>query len=91
MNKLDLVNVISAETGLKKKDAESALNATIAAIEGALKDGDKVSLIGFGNFEVKKVAAHIGRNPQTNQEIKIPECKKPVFTASKVLKDSVNG
>jgi len=91
MNKLDLVNVIAAETGLKKKDAELALNATLTAIEGALKDGDKVSLIGFGNFEVKSVAAHVGRNPQTNEEIKIPASKKPVFTASKVLKDTVNG
>lgn len=90
MNKQELINVIAAESGLSKKDAEVALNATIGAINGALKDGDKVQLIGFGTFEVKTVAAHEGRNPATGAAIKIPACKKPVFSASKVLKDALN-
>ena len=91
MNKTDLINVVAAEAGLSKKDAEAAVNATLAAIAGALKNGDKVQLIGFGTFEVKDVAAREGRNPKTGEIIKIDACKKPVFSASKVLKDSLNG
>lgn len=91
MTKTDLVNVVVAETNLKKKDAEAAVNAALAAITGALKDGDKVQLIGFGTFEVKSVAAREGRNPQTGEIIKIAASKKPSFSASKALKDAVNG
>ncbi len=90
MNKTDLVNVVAAETDLSKKDAEAALNATLAAIAEALKNGDKVQLIGFGNFEVKEVAEREGRNPRTGETIKIEAAKKPSFTASKVLKDLIN-
>ena len=91
MNKTDLVNVVAAEANLSKKDAEAAVNATFAAIAGALKNGDKVQLIGFGTFEVKTVAAREGRNPKTGEVIKIEASKKPSFTASKVLKDQVKG
>ena len=91
MNKTDLVNVIAAEAELTKKQAEAAVNATIDAIANALKNGDKVQLIGFGTFEVKDVAAREGRNPKTGEIIKIEACKKPSFSASKVLKDQVNG
>ena len=91
MNKTDLINGVAAEAGLSKKDAEAAVNATIAAIAGALKNGDKVQLIGFGTFEVKDVAAREGRNPKTGEVIMIDACKKPSFTASKALKDQVNG
>lgn len=91
MNRTDLVNVVVAETGLTKKQAEAAVSATLGAIAGALKNGDKVQLIGFGTFEVKDVAAREGRNPKTGETIKIDACKKPSFTASKVLKDQVNG
>ena len=90
MNKTDLVNVVVAETELSKKQAEAAVNATLDAIVNALKDGDKVQLIGFGTFEVKEVAAREGRNPKTGETIKIEAAKKPVFSASKVLKDQVN-
>ena len=91
MNKTDLVNVVAAETNLNKKQAEEAVNATLAAIANALKNGDKVQLIGFGTFEVKEVAAREGCNPKTGEVIKIDACKKPSFSASKVLKDQVNG
>ena len=91
MNKTDLVNVIASEAELTKKQAEAALNATIDAIANALKNGDKVQLIGFGNFEVKDVAAREGRNPKTGETIKIAAAKKPAFSASKVLKDLVKG
>jgi len=91
MTKTDLVNVVVAESGLKKKEAEVAVNAVFDAIANALKSGDKVQLIGFGTFEVKDVAEREGRNPQTGESIKIPASKKPSFSASKALKDSVNG
>ena len=90
MNKTDLVNVIAAEAELTKKQAEAALNATVDAIANALKNGDKVQLIGFGTFEVKTVAEREGRNPKTGETIKIAAAKKPAFSASKVLKDQVN-
>ena len=90
MNKSDLINVISEKAGLSKKNTEIALNATIASIEEALKNGDKVVLVGFGTFEVKSRAARKGRNPQTSEEIQIPASKAPVFRAGKSLKDSVN-
>ena len=91
MNKTDLVNVVAAEANLSKKDAEAAVNATLAAIAGALKNDEKVQLIGFGTFEVKAVAEREGRNPKTGEVIKIAATKKPSFTASKVLKEQVNG
>ena len=91
MNKTDLVNVIAAEAELTKKQAEAAVNATIDAIANALKNGDKVQLIGFGTFEVKSTAAREGRNPKTGEVIKIEAAKKPAFSASKVLKDQING
>ena len=90
MNKTDLINVVEQEAEISKKAAEAAVNATLAAIAGALKAGDKVQLIGFGTFEVKEVAAREGRNPKTGETIKIAAAKKPAFTASKVLKDQVN-
>ena len=91
MNKTDLVNVVAQETELTKKDVEAVVNATLNAITAALKEGDKVQLIGFGNFEVKEVAEREGRNPRTGETIKIEAAKKPSFSASKVLKDAVNG
>jgi DNA-binding protein HU-beta len=90
MNKTDLVNVVAADTEVAKKDVEAVVNATLNAIANALKDGDKVQLIGFGNFEVKEVAAREGRNPKTGEAITIEAGKKPAFSASKVLKDLVN-
>ena len=90
MNKTDLVNVVAAETGVAKKDVDTVIAATVKAISEALKEGDKVALIGFGTFEVKTTAAREGRNPKTGEAITIPASKKPSFSASKVLKDSVN-
>ena len=90
MNKTDLVNVVAAETGVAKKDVDAVVNATLAAVANALKEGDKVQLIGFGTFEVKDIAAREGRNPKTGEAITIEAAKKPAFSASKVLKDLVN-
>ena len=90
MNKTELVYAIAEKSGLNKKNSEAALNATIASIEDALKSGDKVVLVGFGTFEVRKRAARKGRNPQTSEEIQIPASKAPVFKAGKSLKDLIN-
>lgn len=90
MNKTELINVVAAETEAQKKVVEAIINATFKAIADAMKEGDKVSLIGFGTFEVKDTAEREGRNPKTGETIKIAAAKKPVFTASKVLKDEVN-
>ncbi|NTV89115.1 MAG: HU family DNA-binding protein [Clostridiales bacterium] len=90
MNKTDLINSIAAKSGLNKKNSEAALNALISSVEDSLKSGEKVVLVGFGTFEVRKRAARKGRNPQTKKEITIPASKAPVFKAGKVLKDKVN-
>ena len=90
MNKAELVDAIASKTGSSKKAAEASLNATIEAISASLKKGDKVQLVGFGSFEVRKRAARKGRNPQTGSEIKIPASKAPVFKAGKALKETVN-
>ena len=89
MNKTELINAIAAKSGLSKKDSEKALAATIDAISGALKSGEKVQLVGFGIFDVKNRAARIGRNPKTKEPINIPATKTPVFKAGKALKDAV--
>ena len=90
MNKAELVAAMSAKTGESKKDAEATLNAFVDVVTESLVKGDKVQLVGFGSFEVRKRAARKGRNPQTKEEIKIPASKAPVFKAGKALKDVVN-
>jgi len=90
MNKTDLVKSISELSGLNKKQSESALNAFIASVQGALKGGDKVVLVGFGTFGTKERSERTGRNPQTGKEITIPACMVPFFKAGKSLKDMVN-
>ena len=90
MNKGELIAKIAEESKLTKKAAEAALDAFVASVEGALKKGEKVQLVGFGTFEVRQRAARKGRNPQTKAEIKIPASKAPVFKAGKALKELVN-
>lgn len=90
MNKSDLIAAIAAKTGETKKDAEATVNAFIDVVTESLAKGEKVQLVGFGSFEVRRRAARKGRNPQTKEEIKIPASKAPVFKAGKALKDLVN-
>ncbi len=90
MNKTQLIEAVAANTELKKKDAEAAVNAAIAAITDALKAGDKVQIVGFGTFEVKERGARTGRNPQTGETIEIAASKHPSFSAGKALKDAIN-
>ena len=90
MNKSDLVAIVAEKMEVTKKDAEVSLNAVVEAITESLVKGEKIQLIGFGSFEVRKRAARKGRNPQTNEEIKIPASKVPAFKAGQALKDAVN-
>ncbi len=89
MNKTELVAAIAAETGLTKKDSELAVNAFVNQVTAALKKGDKVSIVGFGSFEVKKRNARVGRNPKTKETIQIPASKAPAFKAGKQFKESI--
>ena len=89
MTKADLTSAV-AETGMSKKEAAAAVDAVIGAIKGALAKGEKVSLIGFGSFSVKRRKARTGRNPQTGKAIKIKAKNVPVFSAGKGLKDAVS-
>lgn len=90
MNKTDLIDAIAAKAEISKKDAETALKATIESIEEALKNDEKVVLVGFGTFSVKERAARTGRNPSTGKSIKIAASKAPAFKAGKELKEKVN-
>ena len=90
MTKSDLVDVLAGKAKISKTDAQLAIEALIATITGALKKGDKVTLVGFGTFDVAKRAAREGVNPQTRQKIKIKASKAPRFKAGKLLKAAVN-
>lgn len=90
MNKTELIAAIAEKSELSKKDAEKALNAFFEAVEGALKNDDKVQLVGFGTFEAKNRAARTGINPQTKEAIKIKAFKAPSFKAGKAFKDALN-
>ena len=90
MNKFDLISRVAERVGISKKDSGIIVDEVISVITDALKEGDKVQIVGFGSFEVKKRAAREGRNPQnTSEKIMIPSSKVPVFKAGRVLKDSV--
>lgn len=90
LNKTDLINEVAGKVSMTKKDVEKVIGAVFASIEEALKNGDKVQLVGFGTFEVRQRKDRTGRNPQTGQEIKIPATKVPAFKAGKALKDAVD-
>ncbi len=89
MNKADLINALAAKNEISKKDAEKAVSAVLDLIGDALKNGDKVQIMGFGSFEVKERAARTGKNPATGESIQIAASKAIVFKAGKALKDSV--
>jgi DNA-binding protein HU-beta len=92
LNKPELIQAVAEKTGLKKADAGAAVNALVAAITDALKNGDKVQLTGFGSFEVRRRAARMARNPQKPDEaVEVPSTNAPAFKASKTLKDILNG
>ena len=90
MNKNDLIAAVADSTGMSKANAGQAVDATFDAITNALKTGDEVKVIGFGNFTVAKRAARTGRNPRTGEQIASAASKTPKFRAGKGLKDAVN-
>ena len=89
MTKAELVNKIAEKGGYTKKDAEKALSTVVGSITDVLTEGDKVTLIGFGTFEVRQRAAKKGINPSTKKPVKIPAKKVPAFKAGKALKEAV--
>mgnify|MGYP001571049676 CR=1 FL=1 len=89
MTKQDIIDVVASKVGITKADADRAVNAVVDAISGALARGEKVTVTGFGTFEVRQRAARMGRNPQTNAPLHIAARKSPAFKAGKGLKDAV--
>lgn len=89
MNKSDLVNNVAERSGLTKKAASEAVEAVLDSISDALANGSKVTLVGFGTFEVRERAARKGINPATGQPIDIPASKVPAFKAGKSLREAV--
>lgn len=90
MNKSQLVDIVVVKTGVKRKSAETVVSALVDAIEDTLIGGEKVQISGLGTFEIKERAERIGKNPKTQETISIPSTKRPVFTASKTLKEAIN-
>ncbi len=89
MNKTDVIDKVSKATGMKKKDSKVAVEAFLSTVSDALAKGEKVQLIGFGTFEVKKRKARDSINPQTRKKIKIPAKKVPKFRPGKALRERV--
>jgi len=89
MTKADLIAMVANKAGMTKASAENALNSFIASVEEVLASQGKLTLTGFGTFEVQQRKARTGRNPRTGQEIKIPASKAIKFRPGKLLKDSV--
>ena len=89
MNKAELIAAVAEKIGMSKKDTETLIVATLNTITEALAEEEKVQLVGFGSFEVKKREARTGLNPKTLEKIEIPASKAPVFKAGKALKDAV--
>ena len=90
MNKQELIDSVAKTADISKAAAGRALDATVDAINGSLKKGTMVTLVGFGTFYVGKRSARAGRNPRTNEPIKIRAAKVPKFRAGKALKDALN-
>lgn len=89
MNKTELIAAVAEKADLSKKNAEVAVAAVIDSIVESLKKGDKVSLLGFGTFEVRERAARTGKNPQTGEAIEIAATKAPAFKAGKAFKEAI--
>jgi DNA-binding protein HU-beta len=90
MNKTELVEAMADAADISKAAAGRALDGMVDAITNALKEGDQVSVVGFGSFSVRERAARTGRNPQTGATMEIKASKNPSFKAGKALKDAVN-
>lgn len=89
MNKSELVAMMAEKANLSKKDAEKALNAFVESVQETVKTGDKISLVGFGTFELRKRESREGKNPRTGEKLTIAACSVPAFKAGKAFKDFV--
>jgi len=89
MNKTELVADVAEKAGLSKRDAEKAVNAVFESITESLKAGDKVSLVGFGTFDVKERAERMCKNPRTGEAVVSPAVRVPGFKAGKGLKEAI--
>ena len=90
MTKIEFVDAVAKETEWTKKDSEEAINAVVKVITNALVAGEKLSIVGFGTFEVVERAAREGRNPQTGESIMSKACKMPKFKPGKAFKELIN-
>jgi DNA-binding protein HU-beta len=91
MNKQELIGAVADQTGMARGDAGRAVEAMLDTITDALKRGDEVRLVGFGNFSVSRRKASTGRNPRTGEPMQIKASSQPKFKPGKNLKDSCNG
>jgi DNA-binding protein HU-beta len=91
VNKSELIQRVSDSSGLSKSEATKVLDGVIDTISGAVQQGEKVSIAGFGTFERRERAARTGRNPQTGEELQVAASKAPAFKPAKAFKDAVNG
>ena len=90
MTKIEFIDAVAKETEWTKKDSEEAINAVVKVITNALVAGEKLSIVGFGTFEVVERAAREGRNPQTGESLMIKACKMPKFKPGKAFKELIN-
>lgn len=90
MNKTELIDAAAESSGLSKSEISKALESILDGISGAVQQGDRVSLSGFGTFERRERAARTGRNPQTGEELQVAASKAPAFKPAKAFKDAVN-
>ncbi len=90
LNRTDVIALIAEEESMTKRKAEEVVRVIIDTMKEALIQGEKVQITGFGTFEVRDRAPRVGRNPKTNEEVRIDAFRKPVFRASQTLKERVN-
>lgn len=89
MNKAELIDAVSAKSGLTKADTDRAIKALLDTVSETLAKGDQIALVGFGTFLVRERQARSGRNPRTGETISIESAKIPAFKAGKALKDAI--
>ncbi len=90
MNKTELIDAAASSAGMRKTEVQAALDAILETITDEVGRGNKVTLTGFGNFELRERAARTGRNPQTGEEIQVSASRAPAFKAGKTFKEAVN-
>ena len=90
MTKADLVRSVSAETGIIRKDVALAVDAFLESLKDSLKDGKHIEIRGFGTFKLKVRKERMGRNPKTEEKVKVPARVVPTFKFSRALKEDIN-